>query len=301
MSSNLNLADSVTAANEPFAATKELPRVSHYGTIHIGDFGFEGVVLENGKAGYTQTGLVQLIGLHRNNQSHRFRRFLAETAPNALMLMDNSDSPIVIMPSGGRAHFLPAGILSEIVEAVIRAAIEGTLHHKQKHLVQPCLAINHALNHTAEVALIHEATGYQYVREPDALQDFISKVLRQSCATWERRFHPDYYSALYSLFGWKYHGQKNKPQIIGLITARWVYEPVFPSQIMAELRARHGSDKLHQWLTEEDGLPLLERQINGVTMIARTSTDFADFNNRCAIAFDTKGQRGFVFPLPMAA
>ncbi|CAK0743032.1 hypothetical protein CCP4SC76_1260004 [Gammaproteobacteria bacterium] len=67
---------------------------------------------------------------------------------------------------------------------------------------------------------------------------------------------------------------------------------------MAELRERRGGDKLHQWLTEEGGLPLLERQINIVTMIARTSADLPDFNNRCAMAFNTKGQTGFVFPVP---
>lgn len=56
---------------------------------------------------------------------------------------------------------------------------------------------------TGEVALIDEATGYQHHRAPDALQELISKLLRQSCASWERRFHPDYYRAIYRLFGWK--------------------------------------------------------------------------------------------------
>ena len=62
------------------------------------------------------------------------------------------------------------------------------------------------------IALIDEATGYQYHRAPDALQELISKLLRQSCSSWERRFHPDYYRALYRLFGWKYQGHdQNQP------------------------------------------------------------------------------------------
>jgi hypothetical protein len=277
------------------------PRVSHYGTIHIGDLAFDGVVLEDGTRGYVQRQLTQAVGFQGNIRVLQIRRFLAEIAPNALPLLDKSGSSTVIMPHGGHAAFLPAGILSEMVTGVLDAAISGTLHHKQKHLVPRCQAINKALTITGEVALIDEATGYQYHREPDALQDFISRILRQTCASWERRFHPDYYEAIFALFGWKYTGQSRKPSVVGQITARWVYESVFPVGIMAELRERRGDDKLHQWLTAEGGLPLLEKQINAVTMIARSSTDLADFNNRCAIAFHTKGQMGFVFPAPEAA
>ena len=70
-----------------------------------------------------------------------------------------------------------------------------------------------ALATTGEVALIDEATGYQHHRAPDALQELISKLLRQSCASWERRFHPDYYRAIYRLFGWKYQGHDQNTSI----------------------------------------------------------------------------------------
>lgn len=279
----------------------DLPRVSHYGTIHIGDLSFDGVVLEDGTRGYVSRQLLQTIGFKKNIPVPRFRQILSEIAPNALNLIDKSGSPVVIMPHGGHAKFLPVGILSEIVTGVIDSALSGALHTQRANLIAPCQVINKALTITGEAALIDEATGYQYHREPDALQDFISRILRQTCATWERRFHPDYYEAIFALFGWKYTGQPRKPSVVGQITARWVYESVFPTGIMGELRERRGDDKLHQWLTAEGGLPLLEKQINAVTMIARSSTDLADFNNRCAIAFHTKGQMGFVFPAPEAA
>ena len=52
-----------------------IPRVSHYGTIHIGGLAFEGVVLETGMRGYTQTDLVQAIGFRGKILSSRFRLF----------------------------------------------------------------------------------------------------------------------------------------------------------------------------------------------------------------------------------
>jgi len=156
-----------------------------------------------------------------------------------------------------------------------------------------------ALAHTRETALIDEATGYQHHREPDALQELFARLIRSSCATWERRFAPDYYDALFRLFGWCYRGDRRKPSIIGQITLQWVYEVAFPTEIVREIKERRASAKLHQWLTEEGGLPLLEKQRGAVTMIARSSVDFPDFNDRCGVAFNRPGQAGFVFPLPL--
>lgn len=276
-----------------------LPKVLHYGTIHIGDLAFDGVVLEDGTRGYIQKQLMQAFGFLKQNRGTQERLFLTEFAPNYLSEKMKTDLPKVVkMPHGGKANMFPVGLLSELPMNVIKAALKGELHHKQLHIVPHCIAIVEALAKTGEIALIDEATGYQYHREPDALQDFITRILRQTCASWERRFHPDYYTAIFALFRWKYTGQPRKPSVVGQITAKWVYEAVFPSGIMAELRERRGDDKFHQWLTTEGGLPLLEKQINAVTMIARSSTDLADFNNRCAIAFHSKGQMGFVFPAP---
>jgi len=278
--------------------TQPIPRVSHYGTIRIGDLEFDAVVLEDGTRGYVQRQLLQAIGFTGKGRSVRFRRFLAENAPSALNMLDKTDSPVVIMKNGGTANFAPVGVLTEIAAGVVDAVANGTLHTQRQGAVAPCCAILRALAKTGEVALIDEATGYQYHREPDALQDFIGKILRNTCATWEHRFKPEYYDATFSLFGWKYEGKKNKPMVIGQITARWVYESVFPAGIMNELRKHRGEEKLHQWLTDEGGLPLLDNQIRAVTTLARTSTDLADFNNRCAVEFRTKGQMGFIFPAP---
>jgi hypothetical protein len=282
-------------------APSALPRVSHYGTIHIGDLAFDGVVLEDGTRGYVSRQLLQTIGFKKNIPVPRFRQILAEIAPNALSLIDKSGSPVVLMPHGGHAKFLPAGILSEIVTGVIDAALEGTLHTQRRNLIQPCKAINKALTVTGEVALIDEATGYQYHREPDALQDLFGRLIREHCADWERRFHPDYYASLFRLFGWKYEGQTQRPVIIGQITDHLVYGAVFPREIMVEVRERRGekSAKLHQWL-KDGGISLLERQIDAVRLMADSSVDYGDFKNRCLTTFKIPGQLGFIFPTPVA-
>lgn len=275
--------------------TTDLPCVTHFGPIVIGDITLDAAVLANGNRGYIQKQLARAIGFSDQFRGAQGRRFLKEIAPNALKLLIETGVPKVLLPHGGWASFAPVGILTEIVSGVIEAGCAGKLHHKQLHILPRCMAILKALAKTGEAALIDEATGYQYHRAPDALQDIFAKLLRQSASDWERRFHPDFYESIYRLFNWAYNPAKPKPYIIGRITLEWVYEPVFPTEILIEIKERQGSEKMHQWL-QEGGLTLLEKQRDAVMMIARSSVDYRDFENRCAVAFFRRGQMPILYP-----
>jgi len=258
---------------------------SHYGVVRFGDLDCEAVVLTTGERGYVRKELAKLLGFHETHKGGRFTRFLADIAPKALSLLEKSRGPI-LLPSGRQTQFFPAGIIADVASAVVNAAIAGTLHRARHGIVSNCMTIMRALATTGEIALIDEATGYQHHRAPDALQELIAKLLRQSSASWERRFHPDYYRALYRLFGWKYHGhEQNPPHVIGQITLRWVYGPALPTELLDEIRGRKAiSQKHHQWLSDQ-GLAHLETQIHAVTAIARSSMSYRDFDRRCEAAF----------------
>ena len=260
-------------------------RVTHYGVARFGEMGCEAVVLDDGSRGYLRRQMAEMIGQHIHNRSSRFTQICADFAPKSLSLLEKSDSQI-LMPHGGVAQFFPAGVVPDIASGVIAAALEGRLHKSRLGMVAPCLKILHALASTGEVALIDEATGYQYHRAPDALQELIGKLLRQSGSSWERRFQPDYYRAIYRLFGWRYQGHvQNPPHVLGQITLRWVYAQVLPPELLDEIRNRKGlSEKHHQWLSER-GLERLTQQIHSVTAIARCSANYRDFDHRCEAAF----------------
>ena len=278
----------------------DLPRVTHYGTLRIADLSIDCVVLADETRGYVQRQLAQVIGFTQERPGIQFRRFLSDIAPNAMKLLENTSHTRIQIPSGAIANFAPAGILTDIVGGVIDAALDGKLHHKQRHIVPVCSTIYKALAKTGESALIDEATGYQYHRAPDALQDLFARLIRNTAADWERRFHPDFYEAVYRLFKWTYDPSRPKPHIIGRITLQWVYEPVFPPEILIEIKERQGSEKMHQWLTAEGGLQLMEKQRDAVMMIARSSADPKDFEARCRIAFFKRGQMPILYPVEAA-
>lgn len=275
--------------------TNSSPQVRCYGTIQIGDISLECVVLNDGTSGYVQRQLAHAIGFTEKRPGSRFRRFLAEIAPNSLSYFDKTSQDVIRLPNGATATFAPCGILTEVVAGVMESASLGTLHTQRKHLVKPCSAIYRALAKTGEAALIDEATGYQRNRAPDYLQNLFDKLLRESASDWERRFHPDFYDSVYRLFGWSYNPAKPKPFIVGKITLEWVYEPIFPPEILVEIKERQTSEKMHQWL-HDGGLTLLEKQKDAVMMIARSSFDYKDFYNRCATAFFKRGQMPILYP-----
>ncbi len=270
------------------------PQVTHYGEAKYGsDVSVECAVLVDGRRGYVLRGLRDAIGVKKNMPLPRFEAFLGEISPNSLKFIQNTSSPIEVrMPNGATGIWVEEGILTEIASDLVDAALDGTLKANQMHMVPRARAIMKALAKTGERALIDEATGYQYHRAPDALQDLISRLIREKAADWERRFHPEFYSAICRVIGVPY-GNKHKslPPLVGKITREWVYDVVFPPEIMTEIKSRGRSETLHQWLTENDGLRLLERQRDQVMMIARGSVDYRDFEARCSSAFHKLGQQ----------
>ena len=56
----------VSYTHQETFSMSDLPKVSHYGTIRIGDLAFDGVVLQDGTRGYVRRQLFQVIGVKGN-------------------------------------------------------------------------------------------------------------------------------------------------------------------------------------------------------------------------------------------
>ena len=91
------------------------------GVVRFGDLECDAVVLLGGERGYVRRELAKLLGIHQNNEGRRFSRLLAEIAPNTQTLQEKIGSPI-LLPSGQKAQFFPAGIIPEVATGVVSAA-----------------------------------------------------------------------------------------------------------------------------------------------------------------------------------
>ena len=73
-------------------------------------------------------------------------------------------------------------------------------------IVTACDVLMRALAEVGVIALVDEATGYQYVRDREALQEHLEKFLRKELAVWVKTFPDEFYEEMYRLRGWKWRG-----------------------------------------------------------------------------------------------
>jgi hypothetical protein len=149
-------------------------------------------------------------------------------------------------------------------------------------------------------ALVDEATGYEKVRDEQALQSILDQFLRKELAVWAKRFPDEFYRQIFRLKGWEYKpGSVARPSVIGYYTKDIVYARLAPG-VLAELEkmnpAENGRRKVrhHQWLSEHVGNTRLAEVIGGVIMAMKLSSNWEQFK---AILDSTMPRVGDTLPL----
>jgi hypothetical protein len=125
------------------------------------------------------------------------------------------------------------------------------------------------------IALIDEATGYQYQRAEDDLQIKLKMFLLDEMRKWEKTFPVELWEQLGRLTNWK-GGVNQRPKYWGKLVMELIYEYLDPD-VAQWLRENaptpmHGQN-YHQWLTEQYGLRKLVEHIWKVVGIASTCED----------------------------
>ena len=167
-----------------------------------------------------------------------------------------------------------AGILSAIIKVMRQAERAGALRTQRQRIIsRQCDVLTDALIGTAEIALIDEATGYQYDRAKDALQTLFNHYLVAEFRPWVKTIPNAFYKEISRLTGLHYnpHTGKMNPAI-GKIMAQFIYA-TFPEGIPEELERRNPiigytpkgrgmrAHKHHQWLTKNVGIEELNRRV----------------------------------------
>lgn len=159
----------------------------------------------------------------------------------------------------------------------------------QKDLAQRLYDITLAFSKVGINALIDEITGYQEVREKNELQKLLDLYVEGLFQPWEKRFPEDFYKEIFRLKDWKYTGSSKRPQTVGKITNKFIYD-FLPDDVMKDVREkRTGKEKLHQWLTSDVGVGHLEKQITSTTALMRASNNWDEFERLFNRSFNRGG------------
>jgi hypothetical protein len=285
------------AAETRWAA--KLPSATHAGVLKLGDkTEIQCAVLEDGRRVLNQETFLLAIGRSAKatagtgstqlGQVDKLPPFLG--AANLKPFIDDelrrSTNPVIYRTqSGGKGYGYLATLLPEVCKVYLDAERAGEIRKNQLHVVQACRVLQESLANVAIIALVDEATGYQYDRPRMELQEFLALYINKKLARWVPTFPPDFYREIYRLHpDWKYDANSNqRTPLVGKITNDVIYERLAPF-VLEELkritpknekgRRKH---KFHQRLTPEPGIKALADHFKEVLAIMRGYDDWPSF------------------------
>jgi len=171
---------------------------------------------------------------------------------------------------------IDASLLPKVCDVWLRARAAKALTKIQEPVADRAEILMRGLAHVGIVALVDEATGYQEIRPKEALEAYLNKVLRHELAAWAKKFPDEFYKNIYALKKWPWPGmKKNRFSVVAHYTRDLVYDRLAVG-LLNELESRtpknekgQRTNKMHQWLTEDIGDPMLAQHLHSLVMLQR--------------------------------
>jgi hypothetical protein len=280
----------------------DLPQADFEGDVLIAGNTISAAVLQNGKRLLSQGRFLQAIGRSRTPkagtgalvQSVDGLPFFLQAEvlkPFINNELRESTTPIFFRTKKGkRAVGYDATLLPKVCEVYLKFRDDcfkkdnGRVPTQYAHIVEACDALMRGLAVVGIVALVDEATGYQYIRDREALQEILEKFLRKELAVWVKTFPDDFYQEIYRLRGWEWRGMHvNRISACATYTRDLIYERL-QANLLRELEARNPIEangrrkaKHFQWLSDDIGHPALKTHLHTVTNFMRAFDSWDEF------------------------
>lgn len=287
---------------------EQTPRPSHIGTLKILGREIPCAVLEvNGEI---KRLIVQreVVGLITGNKKGGLDRYLAAKnlqpfVPDKFKGKSLDQAAMLLDMGGKKAHCYEGEDIVDIIGMYLdarkqeRITGQKILLPSQEHLAEQAEIIVKSLAKVGIAGLIDEATGFQYVRERNALQAYLEKVIRKEIAAWVQMFPDEFFQQIHRLHEWPWTGPGKSPSVVGKYINDLVYSRLGPG-VLEELRKSNPKNskgsrrsKHHQWLTADVGHPMLAQHLYSLITLMRGFdkwSDFYDFANRLYPKYDEK-------------
>jgi hypothetical protein len=251
-----------------------LQKATHWGELVLGKEKIPCYVLENGERIFSLKGVVVALTGTDGGQLVEYIKVksIREYLPPELIPAENGTVPALVNFDTGGASFaknavgVPVERFMDICIAYSTALQESNSGEAQVKLTERqteiAIKANTFLRATAKVgivALVDEATGYQYDRPIDALQFKLNLFLEKEMRDWEPTFPDDLWVQFGRLTNWK-GGIHSRPKYWGKLVNELVYSyldaDVYEWLKKNQPKPRHGMN-YHQWLSSQYGLKKL--------------------------------------------
>ena len=281
--------------------------------LRIGDLEIPAYVLENGTRVLCGGGMQTALQLGQSHGS-KLRKLLSST--NIKPHISNElamalDTPLRFTRPG-RGGVLATGYESTILPDICSAILDARKKEKkltaaELAVADQCEILTRAFAKVGIIALIDEVTGYQEIRDREALQQILDKFLRKEYAAWAQRFPEEFYREMFRLRNWQWRGMRAQPSLSGSSLHKRPRLSAPSSRHIGRVwnvenpQGERGwrKHKHHQWLTEEIGIPALAQHLYATIGFMRASTTWDQFYRMMQRAFPKLNSSMFLsFPEP---
>jgi hypothetical protein len=271
---------------------KNLPKALYQGELDIAGFKMTCYNLDTGERVLSREGFLRALGRmgnpkHKeeiNDDSELFQTPVFLRASNLKEFVSNelmtSSQPIVFEIAGGRiAYGYKADILPLVCYVYTDAEKAGVLSARQKIYAERSHSLIRGFATVGIISLVDEATGYQQIREKDALQKFLEKFLLEEKGKWIKTFPDEFFEMIFKMKGltWKTANKGQKPQWVGHHINDFVYSRMAP-KVLAELRRVNPKNekgnrkgKHPQFITTDFGHPKLKEHLAALIALGKGS------------------------------
>jgi hypothetical protein len=270
-----------------------IPKATHSGELKIGDAVIPCAVLDDQTRVLTQRGFSVALGRYKNPKKGAVVElpvFLsaANLKPYIDEDLERSSIPIkfrMAEGAGGQSGNIALGyradLLPKVCKVYLRASQDRKLRPNQYHIAEQCLVLYEGLATVGIIALVDEATGFQYDRPRRDLEEYLKTFLSESLRRWVRTFPADYFKHLCRLRGVELRTDMKLPKYFGHLTNDLVYRRLAPG-LLKRLKDRkiergHPSNKLHSWLSSDVGVPEVLVHLGMVVGLMKIHTDYDAF------------------------
>ncbi|HEV2843168.1 MAG TPA: P63C domain-containing protein [Chthoniobacterales bacterium] len=267
-----------------------LPTANWMGTLEI----TEGVslpcyVLNDGRRVISRTGATQVLTENKGGGNLENYLKVAALAPHLPATLPDQAIQFQIPGVVNKTVIgYEAGAFLDICRAYVSAQNAGDLGTKrQLEIAAKSAMFLAACAKVGLIALIDEATGYQYAREDDALRFKLRVFLEEEMRQWEKTFPDQLWHEFGRLTRWT-GSVTQRPKYWGKLVMELIYE-YLDADVAAWLREnapqpRHGSN-YHQWMSNQFGLKKLIEHIWMVIGMAKACETMQELRDRMAYQF----------------
>ena len=259
------------------------------------DISIDCYVLEDGTrvlSGREMQRALLMVDLEKGNQTAgtRLNRYVNQKTLKPFIYKEKEldhFEPLICFNGEQKIHGYEATILIDICDAFLQARKEINLSKRQQIIADQCEILVRSFAKVGIIALIDEATGYQFEREKKELQAILKEFISDEIFEYQKQFQLSFYKEIFRLWDIPFTPKniKRKPQFIGHITNRYVYSNLPKgSFVLDKLKSLTPKTKkgnrayqFHRHLTES-GKEALKKVLYSIEALASISENKRKFD-----------------------